>query len=116
MKIHSDALAPADILEILKDLQESGDIDKNVFPVVFGFSKSRSHRYAVEIQLGTHVRTTEPKRGYKTKDSHTGENIYAATYEEWGLFLADIFNRDYSAKCGIYKNQDDFQVKTNYRF
>lgn len=40
----------------------------------------------------------------------------AATYEEWGAFLVQIFHHDPKAICGGYKGVEDFHEKTRHQF
>lgn len=36
----------------------------------------------------------------------------AATWDEWGIFIAELFRRDPDAVCGRYASYDDFISKT----
>jgi hypothetical protein len=38
--------------------------------------------------------------------------LRAASYDEWGWFLAALFRADPNAKAGPYKNEPDFHRKT----
>lgn len=69
---------------------------------------SRSHDQAWEIALTGESRR-RPNFG-KNSDS------YAATWDQWGVFLAAIFAVDSEAKCWAYENRDDFDWKTGDRF
>lgn len=40
----------------------------------------------------------------------------AATYDEWGIFLNEIFVQDEDAICGPYNGKDDFAQKTNEKY
>lgn len=40
----------------------------------------------------------------------------AATWDEWGHFLAAIFEQDEDAICGNYNGADDFHSQTKYKY
>jgi hypothetical protein len=44
------------------------------------------------------------------------KTAYAATYSEWGWFLAEVFRDDPQAICGPYKGLSDFNRKTRDQF
>jgi hypothetical protein len=74
---------------------------------------SRSHRHAYEITLrgiGPHHR----KNAQNTSDNSISEK--AATYDEWGKFIADLFRADPDAKIGPYNDRTDFRAKTNGKY
>jgi hypothetical protein len=46
-----------------------------------------------------------------------GRDYQAATWDEWGMFLAEVFNYDPNAKAGnAYIGRSDFRDKTCNRF
>jgi hypothetical protein len=48
--------------------------------------------------------------------SYGAGNSYAATWDQWGVFLAKIFEIDPDASCWAYENAADFHYKTSTRF
>jgi hypothetical protein len=66
---------------------------------------SRSHERAFEVIL----------TGSSRRRQNQG-NDYAATWDEWGIFLGHIFDLDPDAKCWAYKDATDFNFQTNRRF
>lgn len=102
MRIHT-SLDPAEIYGMIADL-----------PAVtferFDVKGSRSHPRAVDIILsGTSTRR------------HNGGNRgagdeYAATWDEWGIFLGRVFRADPNAKATYYADRADFERKTGGRF
>lgn len=69
---------------------------------------SRSHDWAFEVVLsgsGAHRSRCQGNRDYP-----------AATWDEWGIFLGEIFRRDPTAKTRAYRDADDFLWKTGERF
>jgi hypothetical protein len=41
---------------------------------------------------------------------------YAASYDEWGLFLAELFELDPRMIAGTYDGRDDFHAKTGHAY
>lgn len=115
MRIHTNKLNAHDIRHCLAYAQRSGkvapDIEFVVGPVLNG---SRSHARAFEVQLGTWDKTSGPKksRHYKSSGTHGADSIWAATYDEWGHFLASVFLCDRQAVAGHYESHRDFHAKT----
>jgi hypothetical protein len=67
---------------------------------------------------GVHLRS---RRGvYHPNSGTAGADTLAygmaASWTEWGWWLARIFECDPHARCGEYKGVDDFDAKTNERF
>lgn len=118
MKIHSDTLTGADLEGALCAARSAEHITPDVHFVVFGQAGSRSHRAAHEVQLGTYDKTTGPtkSRHYKNSGTHGADSVWAATYDEWGWFLAEVYRRDASAMAGPYKSRDDFGEKTKHAY
>ena len=62
---------------------------------------SRSHDRAYVVRLsGT------------SKNAMRGLPDHAATWDEWGIFIAELFKLDPDAKIGQYKTHDDFLAYT----
>lgn len=102
MRIHSNALTAADIHRATDALP---GVYAEVKPV-----GSRSHAGAFEVRLtGTSTRLTMDKR----------DN--AATWDEWGVFIAAIYEVDAvavfgSVKSPNYRDSNHFHAVTRYRF
>jgi hypothetical protein len=75
---------------------------------------SRTHKAAYEVALrGTGKRHTKrPNTGI------TGANSdeYAATYDDWGHFIAALYQNDPTAKIGPYKSRTHFHVVTKDKY
>ena len=41
---------------------------------------------------------------------------YAATWDQWGVFLGHIYRVDPDAKSWAYRDADDFHTQTDWRF
>ena len=100
MRIHTNELMSGDFMNLAEHIDE---IEIAVLDSGLG---SRSHDRAYEIRLvGSSKYAPRNMPGCK-----------AATYREWGRFLALVFKYDPSAKCGGYKNVEDFDAKTGGEF
>lgn len=103
MRLHTDKITGLDIYNAAKDLP--GVV------VAYTDHGSRSHDHAFEVRLeGNGTRA-----GYATKD-HQG-----ATWDEWGVFIARLYQVDPnalwgSAKHPVYDGADNFHYLTADRF
>lgn len=63
-----------------------------------------------------HLRSEAGTR--RPNHAHSGavSDGYAASWTEWGWWLARVFERDPNARCGVYRGLDDFHAQTNRRF
>jgi hypothetical protein len=111
---------------------EQAKLDKHVATdiefVKLEYYGSQSRDHAFEVQLGTYDKTSGPtnSRHYKNSGSYGatseyfhGENVWAATYDEWGWFIAEIFAMDPKAHWaggGGYESPADFHEKTEGKF
>jgi len=120
----------------LADAKDEGHIARDVTFTGYTAYKSRTHPFAHEIQLGTWDKTSLPK-GYTDQHGHkltvrryqnTGDSgasserpghdgaVWAATWHEWGWFMAKVFELDPSARWGSqrwgYQSAADFHAKT----
>lgn len=115
MRIHISNPTGLTVDGALRTAKEQGKVTPDVHTVVFTHHGSRTHRTAVEVQLGTYDKTTGPtkSRHYKNSGTHGADSIWAATYDEWGWFLSALFAVDPTAKAGPYNGERDFHEKTN---
>jgi hypothetical protein len=118
MKLHTK-LTSHDISEALENVKQHGLVTEDISFVQFAYESSRSHANGYLIQLGTTNKYSLPsgkKRHYKNSGDRGADMIWAATYDEWGWFIAEIFDRDPNAKFGYYKSRDDFNEQTKWKF
>jgi hypothetical protein len=113
--------------ECLEDVKRQGRIPPGVVFTGFTRHQSRSRPCGYEIQLGAYDRElpdgTADQRGAKMKQrkrqnsgTYGADVLYAATWDEWGWFMAKVFARDPDAVFGPYRSRWDFKVKTGGRF
>jgi len=88
MKIHSDTLTDQDILNAAP---------RSTHFVEFEEAGSRSRKRAWNVRLSG-----------SSKYSMQGVEGKAATWDEWGIFIAALFKFDPEAKIGWYKSYDHF--------
>lgn len=89
--------------------------DAGVSLHILGTFGSRSHARAFEVTLRGHG--TRHKRSPHTPlpdSDRAGER--AATYDDWGRWLALVFDADPQAKTAPYADRDDFHTKTDYAY
>lgn len=113
-----------------------------VFTASFATRPSRTHARSVQVQLGTLDKHSLPPgtrdqhgkvlrvRRYKNSGNRgaaseraRGEAVWAATWHEWGWFMAEIFAADPGARFGAatgpswgYRDAADFHEKTGNQF
>lgn len=105
MKIHSDVLEHEDFFAA-----KSAAGEMVGFEVTRRGSRKRSHGFEFSL-TGTSSRRPNNQQAWMEWDD------YAATWDEWGMFLAYLFDKDPNATVpGVYENGEDFHWKTNYRF
>lgn len=73
---------------------------------------SRSHDHAFEIKLEGESRR-RPNGGSSGKGYASG---YAATWDQWGVFLSVLFDLDPRMSCWAYTDRDEFHRQTEDRF
>jgi uncharacterized protein YwbE len=116
MRLHTNLTA--DNIRTCLDQAKAGDIPSDIVFDVFGETGSRSHPHGFEVHLASTQKNTRDDgvtRRTNPMARHDGPR-YAASYDEWGWFLAELFAADRAAKAGPYKNEDDFHVKTRHAY
>jgi len=102
MRIHTNTLTASDL-----------DDAARIARVEFGRmtehgSRSRDHAFDVTL-------TGESKRRPNGGTSGASDD-YAATWDQWGVFLGVLFDRDPEMTCRAYKDFVDFDYVTKCRF
>ena len=77
--------------------------------LVVGPRSRRLERVRLRSRFGT--RHPNPGTGGRDHDGHL-----AASWTEWGWFLARVFAKDPEARAGQYRGVEDFNEQTRYRF
>lgn len=106
MRIHTDTLTPADLAAAVK---RAGLKPSNLAFTEHG-SRKRARAFNVTL-TGTSSRRSNPGA------SGASFRPRAATWDEWGMFLAHLFAIDPDAHVpGIYESGDHFRWVTGARF
>lgn len=142
MRIHTDYHNPSTVSAALLHCQAAGLIHPDVRLAVNTEHRSRSRRRGIEVQLGAPEGTPwflpEPSRRHldsvagdkailvasiraasirrpRNGGTHgaSGESLrMAATWHEWGYFLAALFHDDPAMTAAYYTSIGDFEAKT----
>lgn len=135
MRLHTH-LTSAQVGAALSRAQQAGLITPDIQYAVFDEYPSRTHPRAFEIQLGTYSQDSLPA-GYtdqngksmrvrRARNASHGEARWAATWHEWGWFIAAVFDADPGSRWGTnparsrrpwgYFSPADFNLKTHGQF
>jgi hypothetical protein len=124
MKLHTK-LSTQDVYDALIVTHARGLMTTDVHFVQFIEEPSKSRPNGYKLQLGTRDQHSGPKnsRYYKNtgkrgahSERNEGDPVWAATYDEWGWFIADIFDRDPEASFGHYKTKALFEQMTKGKY
>ena len=119
MKLHSDTLTSADVYTAMERAKQRGHVSRLTIFDKMEEKKSRTRKNGFEIHLewiGEKVKgdgrrwTNSGKGGANSYDN--GSGCYAATYDEWGWFIAELFDKDANAVFGHYKGKEHFDTYT----
>lgn len=116
MRLHSDILNRGTIIDALQAAKAKGHVTHGVQFYILDGHKSRSRSGAYEIQLGTAHKVKGDGRGWKNSGTNGAGDTYAATRDEWGWFIDELFEVDPNAVFGQYKGRDDFHAQTRYAY
>jgi len=114
--------ARTDIMDALDAAKRAGKVSAHVYFDRFDHGNSRSHQTAVELHLEA---SCEGRQGgctaghrwansgkYGAESDNNGTGTRAATYDEWGWFLAYLFAQYPDAWAGQYRGRDSFHALT----
>lgn len=128
MRLHTK-LDHMDVAAAMERAKQAGHVSRDVMFMTFEPHKSRTHPQAFELRLGSWDwrlpegtkdrtgRNMPRRRPLNTRDRST----YAATWHEWGWFMAQVFWADPDARFGDlkdwhYAGYADFMDKTEDAF
>jgi hypothetical protein len=116
MRLHTNSLEWSDLYKALNSAKGKGLVASHIEFVTSSSHGSRTHNRAFEIQLGTDTKISGDKRRYKNSGQYGASNVYAATYDEWGWFIKELFTLDNELSFGHYKSFDDFNRMTENKY
>ena len=106
MRIHTDSLAIADLLAAQ---QRAGD--GVTCKAEQRGSQKRDAAWEVKL-YGTSTRRPNDRGAWRADG-----DVHAATWDEWGMFLAELFRRAPNAtEPGVYESAEHFHWATDERF
>lgn len=118
MRIHSDVLTPADLGSALRD---TGLTVEGVYLDAVETHGSRSRARRLDVKLCAKPRNG--RRRQRNTGHHGAEFAWqdpiwvAATYDEYGRWLAELFDRDpHMIVAGWYDGREDFRCATKFRY
>lgn len=103
MRLHTDKITFRDIYDATRKAGGGVSCDSDR-------KGSRSRDHAFEVRLTG----TSPRRPNSGRSGAGDE--YAATWDEWGMFFAHLYEVDPEMKCWAYDDAEDFHFKTAARF
>lgn len=107
MKIHTDRLSESDVYEAARIAR--------VDLATFTDHGSRSRDHAYNILLRGESRRA-PNQGTARNVNRFDVSEKAATWDQWGVFLSVLFDRDLSMVTPYYTDAEDFHRRTVDRF
>lgn len=79
-------------------------------------SRSRAHAYEVSLRADPGKDRNGKTRRAPNSGNHGADFGKAATYDEWGYWLAELFELDPCAVMTYYKSREDFHRSTRGAF
>jgi hypothetical protein len=107
MRIHSDTLSTRDLFHALDEVATHTGSAVDLLKAEKYSSRKRAR--ALEVQLSSDGRLTHCR-------TMSDRNAYAATWDQWGWFIAHLYSVDRDAIVGPYADFQDFHRQTSYKF
>lgn len=102
MRIHTDKLTASDLTGNLPDGCSINIMNHG--------SQSRDHAFEVQLRGWGSRHNRRPNSG--KRGGSNSEGMFAATYSDWGHWLAKLFEIDPEMSATYYKNCKDFHKQT----
>jgi hypothetical protein len=117
MKLHFDSDRPGtDAVVALVKVQQAGRVDPNVYFDRCVQQASRSRRVGLDVHLVTDFGGAGTTHPHRPGTSYSEPDTWAATYDEWGWFLAELYRTHPELTCAAYRTREDFDRATDRRF
>lgn len=115
MRIHTYTLTERDVYEAAGAASKFGH--GRCFVANLSRHGSRSHDHAFAVNLTGDGTVNKRRVNYGTSQTRDRfDREFAATWDQWGVFLAVLFDRDPDMIAGPYKGVDDFHRQTGNVF
>lgn len=116
MRLHTK-LTINDVRNALQTAKEAGKCSVLVSFDKLEIHQSRKREGAFEVKLRWNgMKIKGDGRCWTNSGSAGSGGHYAAMYDEWGWFIAELFKADPEAIFGSYDGVDGFNSSTNYQF
>lgn len=120
MKIHTD-LTDRAMYGILNDAIAAGQLERGMYFDKCAVSGSRTHERGIDVHLAIDTKTAGSKRrrpnpGTGGFGGFTEYDPWAATWDEWGWFLARVFAADPNAHTAYDAGAAAFHARTAGKF
>jgi hypothetical protein len=112
MKIHTDYLTYIDLCDALR---VAGLPELYLEHTAHG-SRSRHHAFNVNLSSDAGRDRNGRKRRLENSGQYGAGYNFAATYDEWGYWLAELFERDPDMTATYYKSREDFHAQTGGKY
>jgi hypothetical protein len=117
MRIHSDVLIMANFYGATKAAKLSPDVWVEDFSQHGSRKRSRGYEVRLAAEAGRDYKGTARRpRNSGSYGAEDGTYQKAATYDEHGKWIAELYKVDPEAIVGPYKNAEDFHSKTRYAY
>lgn len=120
MRIHTNVATAVQVANLaLHAAKKAGRVAGHVYFDKCTDHRSTTHTYAAEVHLVADVKEPGSKRRRPNNGvvGYDGSEVWAATWDEWGWFLAEVFRLDPQAKCAAwYPTEAAFHERTKHRF
>lgn len=119
MRLHSNIHTWQSVHDALTRAKRSGKVPEHVHFEQLTEHGSRKRSTAFEIKLATY--TKEPGDGRRrpntgNRGTDISDGLWAATYDEWGWFIAELFAHDKVAVFGHYVGLAGFDAATRFKY
>lgn len=115
MRIHSDTLTFGDLTDALRVTKLSVE-GVWLYNSSDHGSRKRAHAFEVALRAEPGRDRNGKARRAPNSGSYGADYGRAATYDEWGYWLAELFRRDPNAVMTYYNGADDFHAKTKHAY
>jgi hypothetical protein len=112
MKIHTDHISYTDLHDALR----VAGLSALYAEVSSHGSRSRHHSFNVKLTADAGRDRNGKKRRLENSGQYGAGYNFAATYDEWGYWLAELFERDPDMTATYYKSRDDFHAQTGGKY
>lgn len=113
MRLHTDVLDHGKVYDIIGDLTKQGKITGVWAEHMWHGSRSRAHGFDLRL-------TADPRKGRRrfTNSGYAGatDGEYAATWDEWGIILAALYEADPNMTGDYYADAEHYHWSTGNRF